>query len=379
MAEEDHRRAADLLDQVNWKDRGDVLHQLWFLFNTYEDREAEKQSAFEFWKKHLAHAVSGMASGAVNTEEVPFGRGYGTRESREKAIFRLVMLGVVEEYAVRWNNRTFEVQVRNTSVEEIRAALRGYFEKYKFEAFAREMTADLPVEHSERGIAPVLHAAVGQMIDFVVAKRKQALRTMAELCRSFESDEQFRESILAYLQDSEFTPVLREWVGRSFAQVGLEAVRDVLGQLQSLEEAKRLVGTTRRMLDEDPGNVTLRLLSVEARLRSETEGDASVRQEYEALMARLPNRLDTPARWQLLVQLLKDVHEHRPTLFDDLLAQTLRRHGSAALVHALRDEFPQAPLTDTHCAAMTALLGADVLNTVRDLDFFNISSSRSTP
>jgi ATP-dependent DNA helicase RecQ len=388
MAEADHRRAAEMLDRVNWNDRGDVLHQLWFLFKTYEDREEEKQFPFTLWKNRLAGAVEGLPPGAKNTVEVPFD--FEQEERGENAIFRLVMLGVVDEYAVLYDKKAFEVRVKNVSAADVKAALRAHFEKYKFEAYARQMVADLPEAPPDGRPGPVLHAAIGKMIDFVydeiVAKRKQALRTMAELCRSFESDEQFRKDILAYLQESEFSEELREWVGRPFVQVGMEEVNDILAQLESLEQARRLVGTTRRMLDEDPGNVALRLLSVKARLRSETESDESVCQEFEAFLGRSrisdwPDGDDeSPSRRTLLARLLEDVQTHRSALFNDLLDRTLRRYGSVSLVRALREALPASTrLTDANRAALTALVAGDALETVRGLDFLDSVSSFAPP
>lgn len=212
------------------------------------------------------------------------------------------------------------------------------------------------------------------MVDFVydeiVAKRKQALRTMAELCRGFVSDEHFREAILAYLQDSEFTSILKTWVNKSFDQIGLQEVYDVLIKISTLDEAKRLVGTTRRMLDEDPGNIALRYLSVCARLRSEAEGDVSVRQECSALFRQVERYASPEQQPEIVMRLLHELEQERQWLVDSILQEALHRVGSGRLVKAYLQERQRWPEVQQTYIDMYMLWTADTFKLVQKLDFY---------
>jgi len=212
------------------------------------------------------------------------------------------------------------------------------------------------------------------MIDFVydeiVAKRKQALRTMAELCRNFTSDENFREAILAYLQDSEFTPILKRWVNRPFEQIGLDVIDGVLVQIETLEEAKRLVGTARRMLDEDPDNIALRFVSSCARLRSSAEGDESVRQEYTVLLRQLGRNLQEEYI-EVMLRLLDEVKAQRKGLCDDVLGRTLHLAGNGPFVRCYLQRQGCWPESPEHHAAMIQLLAADDLRRLNGLRFYD--------
>lgn len=373
LNEEDHRKAAAMLERISWDDRGDLIVQLWFLYNTYQDREEEKSFTLDLWRQYFRPAVAAMPVGSINSIEVPFGsqKGQASQANKEKAIFRLVMLGVIDDYAVDWRKRCFIARVYNATPTDLRVGLERYFRQYKFEEFAREMVRDLP----DGSVEAALEASINRMIDFVydeiVAKRKQALRTMAELCRTFDSDIQFREAILAYLQDSEFTPVLKTWVNRPFQQVGLEGVYGVLNQVSTLDEAKRLVGTTRRMLDEDPANIALRYLSACARLRSEAEGDASVRQECGALFRQLDRYTPAEEHSLIVVRLLREIEKDRPWLVDDVLLDALHSVGSGSLVRAYLEEHEQWPGSPQGYGAMMKLLAADALQRVRHLRFLD--------
>ena len=365
LNETDHRAAADLLDSVKWPNRGDLLHQLWFLLNSYQDREQEKADTLDFWSDRLRPDVAGLPEGAVNTVTV----GFGKREATERAIFRLVLLGVVEDYAVDWRLRSFHVRVRVASPETIQAALADYLRQYKFEAYARQLTDDLPLSDAEE----TLEIALGRLLDFVydevVAKRKQALATMAELCRSFASDETFREAVLAYLQDSEFTPVLKEWIYRSFDEVGVGAILEVLDGVTTLDEAKRLVGTTRRMLDEAPGHVALRTLSACARIRSVVESeDGALAEALAALRASLADpTLQDPSA--VALTLLDEAERYRPAMARPFLHELLRAAGSPELARAYRSVRGRWPDDEEAARGLATLYTAGIAGTVRHHPF----------
>lgn len=73
----------------------------------------------------------------------------------------------------------------------------------------------------------------------------------------------------------------------SFDAIGLESIHALMDELTELEQVKRLVGTARRMLDEDPGNIAFRYLSLLARAGSAAESDSSVLQETRSLASQV--------------------------------------------------------------------------------------------
>lgn len=375
LAEEDHRKATQLLDNVNWRDRGDILHQLWFLLNTYADRGEEKASVLSFWEEFLADEVAEMIPGATNTVEVPHGS-WKDRTPREKAIFRLVMLGLVEEYAIDWNKRIFAVELKKVAPTEVVASLRTYLKKYKFDEYADAIAQTI----STTGLEAALRDSVNHMIDFVydeiVAKRKQALRTMAELCRNFRGDEPFREAILAYLQESEFTEVLRAWINKPFTEVGVEAIQAVLEQLESLEQVKRLVGTTRRMLDEDPSNAALRLVSVCARARSEAEGEGSVRQEYATLLRHARSLNSVSEAYDAVLLALQDIISYRFELSEALVQQTLRVFGDANFVERLLGTVDASELTTETQTDLSTIIVGEAVGAVQNVELITEITER---
>lgn len=368
LNEPDHQVALARLNAINWDDRGDLLVQLWLMFNSYRGRAEEKTLTLDFWNNQLAPVIAGMPAGATNTQGIPFG-GDQDRVNSERAIFRLMLLGVVKDYTINWRMSRFVVSVKRISPAGVKDCLRDYLKQYKFEDFARETVGDLP----EDTVVNALQAAINVLIDFIydeiVAKRKQALRTMGELCRNFTTDQEFREAILAYLQESEFSDELREWVNRSFDAIGMDAIHDLLDRVTTLEEVKRLVGTTRRMLDGDPQNIALRYLSICARAQSAAESDASVLQETTTLALQIDRqRENLPSTDNILLSLLHDIAARRPALLASVGSIVLRRAGTGAVARMIM----QSDLADneTLYSLSLKLLTANALHAATDCTFY---------
>ena len=222
--------------------------------------------------------------------------------------------------------------VANASADTILDNLRAYLSKYRFADHVDELLAPLAAATPDA----VVSRAVGILVDFVydevVAKRKQAIRTMAELCRDFQDSASFRSDVLAYLQDSEFTQELNGWRSRSLEQVGLETVHNVLEQVDAPDQLRRLVGTTRRMLDADPGNIALRYLSVGARAMSPWEPERSVLDEAHTLLGSAQTSVLDPDAIRL--GLLQSMGRWRPSLAGELAHEMLE--GDAGLRFARR-------------------------------------------
>jgi ATP-dependent DNA helicase RecQ len=324
LSDKNHNVSLNNLELINWNNRGDLLIQLYLLLNGYRSREKEKAETYSLWKNKLAQSVTELEDGAINTVVIPFEE--GQRGAQEKSIYRLLSLGIVTDYSIDWRKNQFKVQTKKSKPSEVVDHLLKYFVQYKFKDYADIAIKD--VEQEKTG--DTLKAALNKMIDFVydeiVVKRKQALRTMAELCRNFSSDEQFRNDILTYLQDSEFSPILKQWINKPFNDIGLNQVFDLLDKVVDLEEVKRLVGTTRRMLDEDPNNIALRFISVCARAKSRIESDASVFEETVFLINEIEDQRELlESEISLAMALMGELENLRPGIADDALQLLLRK------------------------------------------------------
>lgn len=367
LNEPDHGKALAILNSVNWNDRGDLLVLLWLLFKSYKGKDKEKADTMAFWEEKLWHSVKDLAPGATNTIEIGFSDKNGA--TYERSIFRLMLLGVVQDYTIDWHLKKFEVKVQKISPTQIRSKLKDYLLQYKFEEFAENAIKDIYQDTVENTLPAAVNVLTDFVYDEIVTKRKQALRTMGELCRDFQSDQQFREAILAYLQESEFSDQLKTWVNKSFDQIRVDEISKLLQQVTSLEQANRLVGTTRRLLDEDPQNIALRYLSMCARAISAAQSHASVIREATSLAIKIERSrplLDDAN--DILLRALAHIKKHRPEARKEITRIFLRRAGSPEFSrHFLRhsQNLPGALLKDC-----LVILESNVMDVLRTCSFY---------
>ena len=368
LNEPDHQKARNKLDSIGRKDQGDLLVQLWLMFNSYKGRDQDKELTLNLWNRKLAPSIVGMSDGSTKTKELSF-RGNNHRETEERAIFRLMLLGVVEDYTIDWRVNKFSIRVKNITPDDVTQHLHNCLMQYKFKDFADKKVAAVRQDTVEHALEDGIDVLINFIYDEIVDKRKQALRNMCDLCNNFKGDKDFREAILAYLQESEFSDELRRWLNRNFDEIGLEGVHELLGKITDLDKMKRLVGTTRRMLDEDPTNLALRYLSTCARARSQTESDSSTQQEAEMLVGQIDGaRDDVLDPDKVLLSILRVIAEHRLCLLDEIGDFIFRRAGTVAFARlVLGSQFAENKMFYGHSVK---LLAAGALHVSEECAFY---------
>jgi ATP-dependent DNA helicase RecQ len=199
--------------------------------------------------------------------------------------------------------------------------------------------------------------------------------TMADICTNFQSNEQFKESILNYLQESEFTEELRGWVNTPFDDIGMESIEDIINGIEDHEESRRLVGTVRRMLDEDPDNFALMMLSVVARSRSAIEVDESVLFEINRFVNKLIKFEDQEITGRLLLLIVNELVDFRTTIADEVIKTILRLHGSQEFVSSVLTDHRFGLNEETIQNLVTVLL-ANTFTTVVENSYYNSLTER---
>ena len=362
IEEKDHKKALDNLNQVKRENQGDLFTNLWFLLNSYRGRDQEKRDTLQLWENHLYSETEHLPDGAVNTALIEY-KNPDDRQDIERAIYRLMLLGVVEDYTVDWNSTQFTVQAKRLSSDEIRQYLREYLMKYQFEGNAETAILEIPNDTVKNTIEYSINLLIDFVYDEIVSKRKHAILTIGEMCREFKSDEEFRDDILSYLQESEFSDELRTWLNIPFDEIGLDTITRLLDQVETIEEVKRLIGTTRRMLDAAPDNIALHYLSVCARIRSTSERDSSILNETTFFMSHINSyRENLDDVYSLIVALLEEVSRFRDGLIESIADTALRTYGDVSLARRLLySKIANTTIIRKHCTVLLASSALRVL------------------
>lgn len=127
------------------------------------------------------------------------------RRTLERAIHRLLLLDVVEDYTVDYSARRVQVHRRAVSEESLRNALDSYVSAYS-RARAQKVLSDLPVARSPDLSQRVVDYA-GALVTFIYstieAGRRAAIGAVWRWASEDRSSEDLREHLLNYLQETE--------------------------------------------------------------------------------------------------------------------------------------------------------------------------------
>ena len=145
------------------------------------------------------------------------------QERREHAIHRLVVLGVVSEYEVDWNNKTFTLDLRPTSATDLVERYLDYVRRQRIDRVEdeRQKTLSLETARLRDAVLDSGRLLLTFVYDVIAGSRWRALDEMLRAARETQSDpdRDFRQRILDYLTVGDIAPRLEELVKRLSIQI----------------------------------------------------------------------------------------------------------------------------------------------------------------
>ena len=199
------------------------------------------------------------------------------KADKEKAIYRLSTLGVVDDYTIDFNAKTFVLEVTKKADDTYKEYLRNYIKTYYSDVKANEAIA--PVD-SYKG-ETTLQKCLGFLIDFVyreiVKKRFEAINTMKMACYEGlkeNGNQPFKEFVDLYFNAkyarknyriNEVNYSLTDWTDEGKNQ-NLQWVWEFITVVNidktgsQLDNLKHLRGAGLRLLIDNPDNACLLLL-----------------------------------------------------------------------------------------------------------------------
>ena len=263
VSNDDQRRTALLLAPTTSlgdiaaavKDReggDDITRALWFHANAFRGIDREIQDVTE-----TLDALGDLSR--ARTLGLPWGAGDRSEDPRqerktraERALHRLVLLGVVADYTVDWSALEFGVRLNGADADDVIEAYRRYVNGYSSRLAEREIERLSPV--SRQDTRTFVLAAARQLVEFVYAHiekgRRKSLSTMLEAVTTSRSGADLRRRILEYLQQSEWDERLDEM--RTSEDDVLAGIAKLLDDIVSPNDASELRGAADRMLASYP-------------------------------------------------------------------------------------------------------------------------------
>jgi ATP-dependent DNA helicase RecQ len=261
---------ARAVNQTRWSEADDVVRALWFHVRAFRGVQQEvhdiAQMLDQLGEVRSRRQVNvtwrdpwWSSAGSPSSQ-----RGASDRERAEKALHRLVVLGVVEDYTVDYASEEFGVRVAGAAPEQIAPALGRYGGAYQarlgeeLERQARQLLGR-PYREYVLSVAELLVRFIYEHIELA---RRRALSEMLQAAESAGDGEEFRRRILDYLEQSQWD----DWLGAVITSRlgGLDQLGPIVDLLVSPKDAVELRAAAGRALasyPDVPGLLILRSLS----------------------------------------------------------------------------------------------------------------------
>jgi ATP-dependent DNA helicase RecQ len=208
--------------------------------------------------------------------------------SRERAIHRLKLLGIVRDYTVDWAGSRFEVKTRPCAPADVDLALAAFVRRNqpgRVAEFERRMAADAPA-----ALQPRVLSRGRMMIDYVyetiVAARRRAVDEMERLAEQGTTEQLIRDRILRYLELGKVASAVEALIDAEPFE--FEPWIALLDDLETMDDAREWRGATARLLESDPDNPGL--------LLGRGLAEASAEGDVELFKRSLAHALDTASR-----------------------------------------------------------------------------------
>jgi len=239
---------ARITKEVGWGESDDIVRMMFFHVNAFKGAQEEVQSV-----RNLIRELGDLRQ--MRSETISYTR--DTRQEREKAVHRLVILSVIDDYTTDYSHEEIKVRLSGADKETI---LEGYI-KY-VSAYNRRLAANLEDLAREK-----LHLEYSDFLDFILQQlinflyntvelgRRRSLAEMLQASSSGNSGEDIRQHILNYLELGEYSDLLEKAMDRA-DDLPL-VIEEIIADIATPNDAAEIRGQTARLLESYPDNPAL--------------------------------------------------------------------------------------------------------------------------
>lgn len=176
----------------------------------------------------------------------------------EKAVHRLIILNIVDNYEIDYSNKIFLLQISGKSKKDNLLSYtkyRGYHDKREAEREYEEYSQYIDLPHKDFALYLVERLIKGFIYDVVEKSRR---RSMSEIVDASQYQDEFKQRIIDYLNPSNYKEFLiessKDW------QYLLKKIETVSVELNDTARASELRGQSARLLESYPNNPSLLLV-----------------------------------------------------------------------------------------------------------------------
>lgn len=236
--------------KLNKRGKDDLFTQLFFHNSSFSGTKVEIEEAI-----FLLNLLKELRAAPGSDVKIPFLQGGGDEKSKERAIHRFILLGLIDDYTKQVNDRQFTLSLTKFNTLSIDTAFLNFMRRiepgtYESHEFA---VATSPKDLFER-CKHHLSILIESVYRTIEPARIRALIEIQQLCSTPMSNEEIRTRILAYLSGGPLSTALEE-----IAETTNLVVSQAIANLNAIPsvEAEEWIGASARQLETYPDNPML--------------------------------------------------------------------------------------------------------------------------
>ena len=245
----------------------DVTRALFFHLRTFNGMEREIRDV-----EYMLDEIGELS--ARRQVLLPFGKDEDSRKGRERAVCRLLRLGVIRDYEVEYGRRQFTIHVEKFDAERCRGSLLEYVcaaQPAKGRLFARR-AAEIDSGNPRDAVLALARMLIEFTYDVVERSRRRMIQESALLARQSRDDKDIRVRLLDYLQEGLGAERIEQLLGSE--EIDLAAWWDLVDKVQTPMDAGELRGLCVRALESYPDHPGLLLVRATAESMCSDHDDA---------------------------------------------------------------------------------------------------------
>ncbi len=265
-----------------------------------------------------------------------------TRQTTEKALHRLLLIGIVSDYMIDYSSNEFTVRLSGYDKDQIVETYREYVGRYNYDRGEKEAEKaskllDLPMPEFVRAMLDLLLRFIYEVIE---GGRRRALYEMVQACTGSKTDREIRKAILGYLSATEHSKDLEEVIASKNA--GIERCRDLINSVQSPNEAAELRSQVSRDLESYPDHPGLLMLRALSEILSRDKETEVVRENFRASIsfALSTYGLNESFVFEFAAWAASFISLHSRDSAKDLVLYLVQKHPSRHLARKLIEHLP---------------------------------------
>lgn len=307
---------------------GDLSTLIFFLSTNLMEIQEEVEEIYRFHQEYFTSGNEEVAVDFYNDREL---------ERKEKSIYRLALLGIVEDWIINWKSRQMEVELSTWTQQTVVNALTKHINKYDpmFKLTENEnpseQYADLVNQFNNSNqpfLKRILYVLLKWYNDNVIYSRKRSMLLMKQYADEFTDSQSLHQKIETYFKRNDDVYKLERTVAqkdrlKDWYKIFYVEEEGKDNQPRPLSTFKSLKITVSRFLESYNNDISLNLINGLISL-AEDDFNSIDGKDRMALAIREITRMDFDMREEMLTSIL--------TTAEDFLTREQRNELSEVLI-----------------------------------------------